>query len=154
MAHDFQISRDNPALFITALPQKSISVVTSFVFSSCDARGSFLLCRKLRTIHEVTRTNTNKTLVAYVFMIRSDSSFNQSAQNPFSARDGKEEPFLTSGGEAEMPGALKARTSVHSPDLFCRHFPISALSNAELFENSDPVRVLPTLVPRPMKFDG
>jgi len=69
MAHDFQISRDNQALFITALPQKSISVVTSLVFSSCDARGLFLLSRKLRTIHEITRTNTNKILVAYVFMI-------------------------------------------------------------------------------------
>src|SRR4029079_19216231 len=57
------------SLFKSALPQDSISVVASFVFSSCDARGSFLLSRKLRTIHEVTRTNTNKTLVAYVFMI-------------------------------------------------------------------------------------
>ena len=69
MASRFPDLTRHQALFITAVPQKSISVVTSLVFSSCDARGLFLLSRKLRTIHEVTRTNTNKILVAYVFMI-------------------------------------------------------------------------------------
>jgi hypothetical protein len=47
-------------LLVTALPQKSISVETSFVFSSCELEDRFPLARKTRTIHEVTRTNTNQ----------------------------------------------------------------------------------------------
>jgi len=47
-----------------ALPQKSITVVTSFVFNSCDFMDRFFCPENLRTIHEVTLTNTKQNTPA------------------------------------------------------------------------------------------
>ena len=119
-------------------------------FGSNESRVQFVKCAWIVPFVQKTKddprnhTNQHEQNIGRLCLYdRSDSSFDQSAQTPFSARDGKADPFLISGGEAEMPVCLKARTSVHSPDLFCRHFDLSPIILRQYSLRADSVHLLP-----------